>query len=406
MGRRHGRNPRRKISRSRRRAIKGRDALIGRDVLEDVWEGGQCAHPEPAMSMYGLCASLICPDCGIHMMFLLKFGRPKAFSVLINDGVDRPVGRTSVKDAVEFLLGTAVNIYMPEGGVDSEGGHVNYDMYRLEILMDVLYNDGGPTTDPPPTVDFEGPWRGIDCQHEHTLCQVYSDFIELECTDCAAVLTFDLADAGRFDVSMSRAPLPPTMYGLHGADTVIDIIREYAETLDLPNKMADKMSDDPDRDARNIASLVLLLEQSGLLSRVKVDRSERYDMMVEHMSAMLHTRSEFVSFARVLGDTMRSEGVKFQEHGRVADTQRGLEAVWLSWPFWFNGIGVDITPYDPDGQSEYCVRCGFSTLDDTAAGPDHWKRGCPECGYAGYLLDMDSGQAKPTPRKRASSRRR
>ena len=88
---------------------------------------------------------------------------------------------------------------------------------------------------------------------------------------------------------------------------------------------------------------------------------------------------------------MRSRGENFREGGGAVGTRRGLEALWLSWPFWFDEAGIEIDSYDPDRRSEHCARCGFYTMDDPGVGQNRWRRGCPECGYAGYLPDMVGG---------------
>lgn len=64
-----------------------------------------------------------------------------------------------------------------------------------------------------------------------------------------------------------------------------------------------------------------------------------------------------------------------------------MESLRLEWPYDIWGDGMDVVRYDPAGTSEYCIRCGFSTLDGDA-GPGVWRRGCPECGYGGYLLGL------------------
>lgn len=373
---------------------------MDREALEAAWGDGRCGHAATVMSLHGLCATLSCADCGLRMLFLLRFGRPKTFEVFMHDGAERPVGRASARGAGRFIFTAASSVLMPEPGAQPEGKHPERDRNLVAILMDVLVRSEGQA-EPGPTADFAGPWRGTGCRHEHTMCHAYSDSIYLDCTDCAATLSFKMCGADAFEVYMARLPLPPAEYGLHGAGAVMDTIREFADTLDLPDKMADRMSEDPDRDARNIASLVGELERGGLLSRRKADRSGAYNAMSGAMSAALHTRQEFVASAREAAAAMRSRGETFQEDGVAVGTRRGLEALWLSWPFWFDGVGVEIDSYDPDGRSEYCARCGFSTMDDPGVGQDRWRRGCPECGYVGYLLDVDGGRggrrAAPSP---------
>lgn len=364
---------------------------MDRAALEAAWVDGRCGHATTVMSLHGLCATLSCADCGLRMLFLLRFGRPKTFEVFMHDGAERPVGRAFARDAGRFVFTAATSARMPEPGAHPEGKHPERDQNLVAILMDVLVRSEG-RAEPGPAVDFAVPWRGTGCRHESTVCHAYSDSIYLDCTDCAATLLFKVHGADAFEVFMARLPLPSAEYGLHGAGAVIDTIREFADTLDLPDKMADRMSEDPDRDARNMASLVAALERGGLLSRRETDRSGTYNAMSRAMSAALHTRKEFAASARATAAAMRSKGENFQEDGGAVGVRRGLEALWLSWPFWFEGTGVEIDSYDPDGHSEYCARCGFSTLDEPGVGQDSWRRGCPECGYAGYLLDMDGGR--------------
>ena len=135
----------------------------------------------------------------------------------------------------------------------------------------------------------------------------------------------------------------------------------------------------------------MLLERRGLLTRTKADPPGKYDKMIGFLSAMVCTRSEFVERARHVAAAMRLHNTECLDGGRRISVRQMLEVYWLAWPYQFDGVDMDLEVYDPDGLAQYCVRCGFSTRDDDSVGSDQWKRGCPECGYAGYLLDMDGG---------------
>ena len=172
----------------------------------------------------------------------------------------------------------------------------------------------------------------------------------------------------------------------------MDIVKEFAQTMELPSVMADKMSHDPDRDTRRIAALVSLLERHGMLRRVEAGRDTSYDWMIENLSSTSNTRKEFVLLAKPLIFELRSADMKFSECGKRVSIRQELESIWLTWPCGFEGVGLDVDTNDPVGSHQYCVRCGFSTLDDNVDN-DRWRCGCPECGYVGYLLDVDGGPA-------------
>ena len=275
---------------------------------------------------------------------------------------------------------------MPDGP-DPESISPERDAAALTILTEELIGDSQPKQ--PPKTDFVGPWRDIDCNHKSASCQLYGNRIFLECADCATSLEFIHTGKGTFFVSMARLPLPPEEYDWHEADIVLDMIREFAHTLELPSRMADKMSHDPDRDARQIAALVSLFEWHGLLRRIRL-QDTGYDSMIMQLSAMLHTRSEFASSAKQIIAKLHSTRATFIQDGRPVSIRQGLESMWLTWPCWFEGVGLDVEVYDPVGNHQYCVRCDFSTLDDYMEN-DHWRRGCPECVYPGYLLDVGRG---------------
>ena len=358
--------------------------LLNAADLKAVWRDGQCNHAGAHMGLYGLCATLSCHDCGTTMSFLLKFGRPKTFEVTMNDHTVRPVGQASPKAAAQFLHGAATNIMIPDGP-DPESISPERDAATLTMLSEELIGDSQPKR--PPKADFVGPWRDIGCSHKSVSCQLYGNRMLLECTDCATEMTFTHTGRDMFHVAMARLPLPAEDYGWHQTDSVLGIIREFAHTLEIPNVMADRMSHDPDRDARQIAALVSLLERHGLLRRTESVMEPNFRAMAQCLSAMSNTRREFVSSTKSF---VAELDLHFSEDGRRIGIREGLEALWLTWPCGFEGEGLDVEVYDPIGGHQYCVRCGFSTLDDRMEN-DHWRRGCPECGYPGYLLDMDGG---------------
>ena len=251
------------------RPAKGRKKLMGHAALEEVWRDGRCSHPESVAAAYGLAVTLSCRDCDKLMSFLLRFGRPKTFDVTIcAGGSERHVGRASVRAVERIMFSTADIIRMPEGGFDPGSISPKRDDAMLGVLLRELTADKFDSVLQKPAADFEAAWRGIDCDHKRAEGQVYCNRVGLWCDDCAATLTFTYVKAGMFDVEMARLPLEPASYGPHGTDAVARILREYAGTLVLPDMMADRMSDDPERDARHIAAVVGALEECGLLRRV------------------------------------------------------------------------------------------------------------------------------------------
>ena len=205
---------------------------------------------------------------------------------------------------------------------------------------------------------------------------------------CASDLTFEHVGGDRFSVRVARMPLEPAGYGQHDARKVVKALREFTSTIELPGMMADKMSDDPERDARRLAGVVTVLEGHGLLRRVPVPDHPNIGI-IQTVSALTCNRREFANWKGPLADEMRRKGVKCTAYGKPVSAESVLEAMRLAWPCVFEGVGITRGSYDVTGMMEYCVRCGFSTLDDDSVGPDHWERGCPECGYGGYLLDLD-----------------
>lgn len=385
------------IKHAKPRPAKSRKKLLDRARLDAVWKDGRCDHQKPVAAAYGLGVVLSCHDCGMRMSFLLKFGRPKTFDVTMHDGgTDRHVGRASV-DAVDgMVFNDSTELMLPEDGFDSESTCPVRDETMITILMDTLTSDVRDIDLQKPAADFAAAWRGMDCDHRNTGCQAYRNRIGLWCDDCAAALTFTYVRAGMFSVDVVRRPLEPVSYGPHGADAVAGILREYAGTLELPDVMADRMSDDPDRDARQLADVVGVLERCGLLRRV-ADKGIQFPEMRNTVSALNCDRADFEKWIGPMRRAMRSMGARCVENGRPVGERLTLEAMRLAWPCKFEGDGVDVDTFDPAGAAQFCAKCGFDTLDDDAVHDSHWARGCPECGYPGYLLGLYGVPARGSP---------
>ena len=396
MGRGRRRKQRRAETESMRyahsRPVKGHKRLLDHARLDALWRDGRCSHPNPVAAAYGLGAILSCRDCNARMSCLLKFGRPKSFDVTIEaGGTKRRVGRASV-DAVDGMVNNhGTPMMLPDGGFDPKSVYPVRDEMMLKILMETLTRDVLDGALQEPAADFAAAWRGTGCDHKNTGCQAYCNIICLWCDDCAAMLTFTYVKSDMFTVELTRRPLEPVSYGPHGADAVANVLREYAGTLELPGAMADRMSDDPERDARRMGKMVGALEKCGLLRRV-ADEDIQFPEMRQTVSALNCDRADFEKWVGPMGRTLRSLGVRSVEYGRRVDERRTLEAMRLAWPCWFEGDGIEIDAFDPAGSVQFCVKCGFSTLDDKV-GADHWERGCPECGYDGYLLGLDESPA-------------
>ena len=196
----------------------------------------------------------------------------------------------------------------------------------------------------------------------------------------------------KFGVVLTRSPLESVGDGPHDAKGVVGVLREFVGTISIPNMMADPMSDDPERDARHLAGAVTALERHGLLTRVPIT-DYPYADSVQVVSALSCDRHQFLQARGLVADGLRKRGVRCVMHGQRISVNHMLEVMRLAWPCVFEGIGVGVDAYDVDGISELCVRCGFSTLDDDDVGQEYWERGCPECGYPGYLVNIHVGQA-------------
>ena len=369
---------------------------MGRGAIEDVWESDGCTHPEPISSMYGRCLSVWCVHCDKALTFLLRFGREKTMDVsvgsLITNQPRRPVGQASLKGTRDFVNARVAMNFLAGDGADPEGDCPKRDEKMLEILKEAV-----TPVDPQGLLratpgDFAAAWRGINCDHKTTACQVYGDVITLECLDCAADLLFVHVQDDKFSVVLTRSPLEPVGYGPHDAEEVVGIMREFTNIVGIPNIMADPMSDDPERDARHLAGMMATLERHGLLKHSPIT-DHPYTESVGVVSALSCDRHQFLQARGSVADMLRRRNVRCVVRGRRVSIDHMLEAMRMAWPCVFEGVGVGIGVYDTDGASEYCIRCGFDTLDDDDMGPEHWERGCPECGYLGYMINMHVGQA-------------
>lgn len=382
---------RRKTKRELERLSNMEPRQMGRGALEHHWNRGGCTHPAPTVTMYGLCAVLSCDECGKSMQFLLKFGRPKTMDVTIYDDRNdassaRPVGRATMGGSRDMIHSHAVQTFMPAGGADPEGGAPARDRMMLGILVGVLMPmDGHPEQSPG---DFAAVWRGIDCDHGNVFCQAFGNIVSLECRDCASDITFEYVGKDRFSARVTRMPLPPDWYGIHDAARVVGALREFTNTIDLPTTMADKMSHDPERDARRLVAVVNTLERYGLLRRLPAT-DNRDAGIIQVASALSCDRREFAGRCRRLAGELRRKNMGFSAHGKPVSIETVLEAARLAWPCVFEGVGITVNEYDLTGVSEHCVKCGFCTLDDDDVGQEYWERGCPECGYPGYLVELD-----------------
>lgn len=370
--------------------VNGRPKPVGIGHLNKLWWNKQCSHMNTVLTPRGLRAVLSCSDCGHSMDLELRLGRPKAFAIYGSDG--RLAGSASLADAGGFLRSTGFE-YSPDTSSIDYGG-ITSGMRGKVVLLSTL-EASAPPEPPEPPEDFGAAWRGMDCRHDNTECMLINGALELSCDDCDAVAMFD-AVGGMFDVSISREGQDENAkYGRHGGDAVVDMIRKSTHKLFIPLKLADRMSDDPDRIARLTVRTMRLLERHGLVSRIGPPDGWKFGKMLTSLSAALRTRREFVKNAKDVVAAERFDSVGFTDNGRPINAKHAAEMAWLSWPFWFDGVGVDVLPYEPDGMFGYCVRCGLSTLGNPNMGPGSWRHGCPECGYEGYLIGLDGRRAAP-----------
>ena len=182
--------------------------------------------------------------------------------------------------------------------------------------------------------------------------------------------------------------------GKHGAAKVVDFIKKSCRVIDIPHVMADRLSDDPECDARRIADLMRLFMEYGLLEKKDIvalgtaaDGGRLFARLANRLSAFVCTRGEFAARARPLADELRTQ-TYFHESGVKISMRRAFEIARLWWPCVFKSDEIEVATYDPYGEHEFCPRCYFSTLD-TDSEKGVWKGGCPKCGYTGYLLGLE-----------------
>lgn len=388
-----GRKSRRKrMLAARRRGGSHTPNLLDVKGIAAKWKGGGCRHLNASGAVYGLAATVGCDDCGIRAVFKLRFGRPKWFDIVMfdmpNSMEGRPVGRASVQGVHEFLISNAAFVGMPDGGADPEGDCPNRDMVMLNILMETLWDRSTDGLLRERAMDFEAAWRGVNCDHRSVSCLLHGPMIETACSDCATRIQFMHLGGGKFHVGMGRMPLEPEPYGPHGADKVAGFLREFAGALSIPEPMADRMSHDPELDARSAADAVSAFMKCGLLRRAGPPENN-FASIIRDVSAAACDRSGFERQVQPMAAGMRDGGTECFDGERPISAREFMEMMRLLWPFRLEGVGIGVKMYDPTGTSEYCARCGFDTLDDDGAEQEAWYDGCPECGYAGYLLGMD-----------------
>lgn len=333
------------------------DFIMGDELLKRAW-AGRCPHPLPELRADRLSACLRCNDCGMQMAFELRLGRPRVFDVRVTDGGTRDIGTFSSGTCLDFIWNRAAGPPAPGPGDDvSDSGRA-----MLGVLMEELYGEAWCWA--ASAVDFRDVWHDSRCEHRPAECSVYGESIVMWCDDCGLRTAFALQGGDEFRVSAGN-----TKYGRHDAFVVMDHIRNFAGIVTLPDKMADKMSDNPERDAARAMAVVSLLERHMLVRRVEPDANPR-----ARLSVMNAARREFEADAEVVA----------AYGGRAADILE-VDAARLAWPCGFAGkdLNVDIGSYDPDGCMRFCPRCWYVDEDVGC-----WRDGCQKCGYVGYLFDV------------------
>ena len=334
--------------------------------------------------MYGLSAMMGCQYCGLSMSLKLRFGRPKTFEIrMLPD--NQLIGYAGVEAAGDFIKHIGVQVFLPEGGADSEGGSPIRDTVMLGKLSDTIYGDDDLAV---PQKRFESVWRKINCDHKHIRCQLYDNIISVECQDCASDLTFKQAANGKFSVEIDRLGVEDVLCGVQKTNKVFGFLRDNVTEIQLSETLADRMSEDPDRDAQMLTRLVTSMENAGLLYRVYEEEETAWQSIVQALSAFNHTRREFLDAIKDL------KGIQFEEGGRFVKSRYSFEKCWLEWPCWFESDHFDVTPLDVDGTTGFCARCGHSTLDDEDDDMGYWDNGCRECGYNGYLSGIETPTIK------------
>lgn len=360
--------------------------LMKESDLQNVWNDCNCSQHTGNVSMYGLSVMVGCPHCEFLMSLKLKFGRPKTFEIRILPD-NQLMGYAGVEDVRNFITHTSKKMFLPEGGADQEGDSPIRDSIMLGKLLETIHGD---ITVHAPQKRFEHEWKKINCDHEHIQCQLYGNMISLECQDCVSGLTFKQAGNGQFHAEINRFGVEIKLCGIQKTNKVFGFLRDNITEIQLAETFADRMSEDPDRDARCLTRLVTSMEDAGLLYRVREERAD-WGELVQVLSAFTHTRREFQENIREL------KNARIYDDGKQMDSRLAFEQCWLEWPCWFESNHFEIVSLELDGMTEFCARCGHSTMDDDENNSEYWKNGYRECGYNGYLFGLDK---HPTPKLR------
>ena len=317
------------------------------------------ACDKATMRVEGLNVIMTCPGSGETVRFRLRLGRPKTFSVSAGDGL---VGEVGIGEATAFLWGNATMTPAKASPASM-------------LLLEVMLGSPGPNASAE-TVDFVAAWDDVKCSHRSAWCQAYGNTIS---TLCACGGMTSTLHGERFRVTSHN---PETDYGMHAPETIIEHVRRLG-SLVLPGMMADKMSDDPERDAEGVAALVGVLEEHGLITHTKPAKPTINDRLAASMSVMCVDRAEFERRANYAANTINHTGMCVVDDDHIVTAQQGLEAARLAWPCDFEGIGIRLDYYGCNGRGGFCPKCGFAV-----DGEEAWRRGCRECGYVGYLLGV------------------
>ena len=347
--------------------------LLGCPDLRREWNGGRCDHPETRVVVCGLDATLSCKYCLRRIVFSARFGR-RMFGVSIPDK-HGTLGEVDGETCSKFLQERVGKWAAEIMDTDPEGGNHMRNVAVLRLLVGNRYGQPYP---PSPPKAFITMWNGGNCRHPAVNCEMYGNELSLGCLDCGTDMWFVMRDEDWFDANIRRRS-----YGTHRARDVMGHVRKHTSTLLVPSMVADKMSDDPERDAVQVAKTVSMLERYGLLKRVALTTTTDLQEMALVMSALNVTREEFEARAGDMAAKMEKNNPRITEDGRKVSVRHGMEAARLTWPCGFEGGGVDVAYYNATGRNKFCPKCGF-----TPSGKADWRRGCRECGYAGYLLDI------------------
>lgn len=247
------------------------------------WDGGRCDHPETGVVVCGLDATLSCACCIKRMVFPARFGR-RTFGVSTPDK-HGTLGEVDAETCSKFLRERAGKWAAEIMDTDPEGGN---RMRNVAVLRLLAGNRDGQPYPPSPPEDFATIWNGGNCRHRAVDCEIYGNESGLGCLDCGTEMWFVMRDDDWFDANMRRRS-----YGTHRARDVMGHVRKHASTLLVPGTVADKMSDDPERDAAQVGKTVSMLERCGLPKRVTPTDVNDLQEMALVMSALNVTREEF-----------------------------------------------------------------------------------------------------------------